>query len=293
MPESGGGIVQKYRALCLRMEIAWLKVRNRFGRSEVATGDAGAVVSLTTYGKRAQDVYLAIESIARGTMLPSRMILWLDDTALFANPGPQLVRLSRRGLEIRFCKNYGPHKKYYPYVEKHREFSAPLVTADDDAIYSRTWLAGLMDAYTRFPENVNCYRARVMLLRDGKIAPYREWPLCESSEPSYRIVATGVSGIIYPPMLLEVLKRAGTGFESTCPRADDLWLHAHAIRSGFKIRQMQQEPANFPHIPGSQAASLWAENCVLDDGNDKQSSATYDASDLEVLGRSAAAVSLA
>jgi hypothetical protein len=103
-------------------------------------------------------------------------------------------------------------------------------------------------------------------------------------------VATGVSGVIYPGALLEELKRAGTGFETRCPRADDLWLHARAIRSGFQIRQIQPEPIHFPLIPGTQVTSLYAENCAHDDGNDRQLAVTYDSSDLELFQRDAAAV---
>ena len=118
-----------FRALRLRADMRWLMLCNRFRWSAVAGGNSGPVVSLTTYGKRVQAVYLAIESIARGSALPSRLILWIDDPALYANLPPTLLRLKRRGLEIRYCKNFGPHKKYYPYVESQRAFNAPLVTA--------------------------------------------------------------------------------------------------------------------------------------------------------------------
>jgi hypothetical protein len=297
MPEVAHTILRKLlhpagtiRGLRLRTEIRWLIFRNRFASSPVATGVAGPVVSLTTYGRRAQSVHLAIESIARGVTLPSRLILWLDDAAVFANLPRQLLRLQRRGLEILQCKNHGPHKKYYPYVESEQVFNHPLATADDDVIYPRRWLAELLNAHDQFPHCVNCYRARVMTLRDGEIAPYRKWPLCQSTEPSFATVATGVSGVIYPGALLEELKRAGTGFETRCPRADDLWLHARAIRSGFQIRQIQPEPIHFPLIPGTQVTSLYAENCAHDDGNDRQLAVTYDPSDLELFQRDAVAV---
>jgi hypothetical protein len=271
------------RGLRLRADMAWLRLRNRFSRRAVATGQPGAVVSLTTYGKRARAVYLAIESIARGRARPSRLILWLDDAALYADLPLALLRLKRRGLEIRLSKNYGPHKKYYPYVESERDFTHPLATADDDVIYPRSWLSGLLAAHRQFPTCVNCYRARVMKLIDGKIAPYREWPLSESTDPSYRTVATGVSGVIYPSRLLAELKAAGTEFETRCPKADDLWLHVRAIRSGFPIRQMQPEPIHFPMIPGSQESSLYADNCAQDDGNDRQLAVTYESGDLELF----------
>ena len=37
------------------------------------------IVSLTTYGKRLYDVYLAIESIMQQTKKPNRIVLWLGN----------------------------------------------------------------------------------------------------------------------------------------------------------------------------------------------------------------------
>ena len=138
----GQYILRKWGALRLRADMLWLTLRNHFSRSAISIGGHGPVVSLTTYGKRANKAYLAIESIARGSLLPSRLILWLDEQVLYDDLPAPLFRLTRRGLEIKLCKNYGPHKKYYPYVESQTTFTSPLVTADDDTIYPRSWLAG-------------------------------------------------------------------------------------------------------------------------------------------------------
>ena len=103
----------------------------------------GPVVSITTYGTRLNTVYLVLESIASGSVLPSRLILWVNDLEVFSAPPPPLQRLVRRGLEIRLTEDYGPHKKYYPYLASAASFDRPLVTADDDVFYSRWWLTDL------------------------------------------------------------------------------------------------------------------------------------------------------
>ncbi len=274
------------RALRFRSSIGRLMLLNRFGRARVATGSDGPVVSLTTYGERAATVQLTIESIARGQQRPSRLILWLDETDLYDHLSAPLARLQRRGLEIRKCANYGPHKKYFPYVEETSSFSIPLVTADDDVIYPASWLSGLVAAQEAFPSCVSCYRARQVLVQDRKLAPYREWPLCASTTPSSTVIATGVSGVIYPPALLSLLKREGNSFLSRCPRADDIWLHVQALRGGFMVHQIQEEAVHFPHIPGSQESSLYSENCENEDGNDRQSAATYEQNDIALLAAS-------
>ena len=105
-------------------------------------------MSLTTFGPRIAIAYLAIEAIGRGILKPSRLMLWLDAREQGRALPPSLLRLAERGLEIRYCEDIGPHKKYYPFVASQRSFERPLVTADDDVIYPRDWLRELMQALT-------------------------------------------------------------------------------------------------------------------------------------------------
>ena len=87
-------------------------------------GPDGPVVSLTSYGKRIDTVYVTIESIARGSLLPSELILWLDDEERSRSLPITLERLKERGLSVRICEDYGPHKKYYPYVSSRLGFQS-------------------------------------------------------------------------------------------------------------------------------------------------------------------------
>jgi hypothetical protein len=251
-------------------------------------GSQGPVVSLTSYGERVKTVHLVIESIARGSLLPSRLILWLDDESLFHNLPESLIRLYRRGLEVRLSKNYGPHTKYYPYLESCQDFRLPLVTADDDILYPVFWLQRLAQANAERPDLINCYRARVIALQAKGLAPYDDWRLCHSSEPTIRHLATGVSGVIYPPEFLEALKQAGAAFQTCCPEADDLWLHVQALRSEYQVRQFVKDFVDFPMIPGTQQIGLYKSNCGEQGaGNDRQAAITYNQQDLDILSRTA------
>jgi hypothetical protein len=210
---------------------------NRLAVSSV-TAPGGPAVSMTTYGSRSQTVYLAIESIANGDVRPSRLILWIDDEELLKNLPATIRRLQKRGLEVLWSKNYGPHKKYYPYVESADAFSVPLVTSDDDMLYPKYWLKELVEANQQHPENVNCFWAHVVTINESGIGRSQDWTQCDTMHPSYRHIAAGVTGVIYPPAFLMTLKRAGTAFETSCPKADDIWLHVQALRSGHKVLQI-------------------------------------------------------
>jgi hypothetical protein len=259
------------------LQLWWISRHN----TAPITGDAGPVVSLTTYGARIRKVYLVIESIARGTLLPSRMILWLDDERLFNNLPASINRLVKRGLEVKLCSNYGPHTKYYPYVATEDCFDAALVTADDDQIYSEGWLAGLAAAFQERPNVVNCYRCHTIAFEGNSIGSYRQWGKADVKGPSFRQLALGFSGVLYPPSFLRVLKNAGAAFKSCCPTADDLWLHVQALRAGYKVRQIGSRGSVPLAIPGTEGMGLWKGN--ISGGNDRQIAATYTADDVRKL----------
>lgn len=271
-----------------RLRIDRLEKRNAsFTGPVVSCREDGAVVSLTTYGERLSSVHLLLESIGAGSLLPSRLILWVDTEDAFRNPSVQLRRLMERGLELRMSENYGPHTKYYPYLLETETFSQPLVTADDDQLYPPWWLEGLVKAYRESPACVNCYRAHRIHMAGEAMVPYESWKPCKTSAPSYLHFATGVSGVIYPPFFLEQLKAAGPAFRELCPRADDAWLHVQALRGGTPVRQVYDRSLRFPTVPGSQATGLFHSN-VLQSQNDRQIAFTYRAGDIALLRESAA-----
>lgn len=265
----------------VRLRVVRLRLANRFGRSRV-TDPRGPIVSLTTYGVRFQTVDLAIESIAQGKMLPSRLILWLDDASLLENLPTGIRRLQKRGLEIMKCKNYGPHKKYYPYLESLQELEIPLVTADDDVLYPGDWLKKLFEAFLQYPNFVNCHMARIVKLNQQSIDKYESWGFVDSTEPSFRHFAIGVGGVLYPPSLQREVKREGTAFESCCPKADDIWLHAQAVRAGYKVRQVARTAIPLFYIPGTQINALHKQNLAGGE-NDVQIKLTYSATDINFL----------
>jgi hypothetical protein len=260
--------------------VLWLN--NRFGRRRLTDAGSAVVVSVTSYSDRVAKSYLVFESIAQGIVRPSRAILWLDEPLIFANLPPALVRLQKRGLEVRLCENFGSHKKYFPYVSSIEHHEVPLVTGDDDQLYPRNWLRDLVAAIRRKPEHVHCYFAKVVGLSQEGFAPYEMWSKSTSTAARFDQIAIGASGVAYPPKLLDILREAGPGFRECCPKADDVWLHAHAIRAGYKVQQVTKVSTEFLQIPGSQKIALWREN-VREGANNWQIRATYLPKDIEIM----------
>ena len=244
-------------------------------------GTAPVVVSLTSYGSRIDTVHLAIESIARGTVRPARLILWIDSVDDLAALPPALERQKARGLEVLLATNYGPHTKYYPYVESQTRFTVPIVTADDDILYPSDWLSGIMSASRAHPDSIVGYWIRRMSLgADGVPTTYTSWPYASDTRPHAANVPLGVSGVLYPTGMLEHLRENGDAFLSVAPHTDDLWLHAIALRSGVPVRQIAGKPVHFLTLPGTQEVTLASEN-LAGSGNDRVVAGLYSRADLE------------
>ena len=267
--------------------VLWRTRRRNTRSTEPVTGSAPVVVSLTSFGSRIETVAWAVESIAAGSVRPQRLVLWLEDDATVLDPPPALARLRRRGLEILPTSDYGPHKKYYPYVRSLERHVLPLATADDDILYPHDWLQRLLASHRESPPQVTCYRANRITVVGDRLAPYASWPRCRTSRPSLAHMATGVSGVLYPPVLLEELARRGEAFLESCPRADDIWLHWVALRSGVPVAQVEDRPRHFLAVPGTQVSSLTASN-VHQGGNDRQVAAVYGPEDVAAIRRAAA-----
>jgi hypothetical protein len=122
----------------------------------------------------------------------------------------------------------------------------------------------------------------VVVVSEGRIAPYDSWPRCRDTTPSVARFATGVSGVYYPIAMVACLAAAGEDFLHRCPKADDIWLHWIALRNSVPVRQLSPVPRHFPLLPGTQGQSLMSEN-VLAGANDARVADLYDAEDVARL----------
>jgi hypothetical protein len=251
-----------------------LTARNRSSRRPVVA-EGGPVVSMTSYGRRVATVHLPLESIASGDLLPSRLILWLDDADAVENPSPGLRRLIRRGLEVRLCEDDGPHKKYYPYVQSVSSHQLPLVTADDDWLFPSDWLATLMEHHSTDPSTNTTHRARNIVADAEGLTRYDEWQLAGRRPSSRRNLATGGWGHVMTPAMLEALRNRHWEFRNVAPRADDIWLHRVAVETGTEPKVVgAYMSGEILHMPIGRGATLASSN-VDDGGNDRQIAAAW------------------
>lgn len=198
--------------------------------------EAEIIVSLTTFGNRINEVYLAIESIMQGTLKPNRIVLWLSEEEFKGKTLPlTLQKQQARGLQIEYCEDIRSYKKIVPTLEKHPD--ACVVTIDDDAMYEFDLLENLVNAHLANPEDVCACRIHRITLDDDKRPKgymqweWRVWP----KDKSNLNFLTGVGGCLYPPHCFvdEFFNREA--FMSLCPYADDVWVNAMLWLSGRHV----------------------------------------------------------
>jgi hypothetical protein len=253
--------------------IGYLKVRNRCSR-QALTGTSPHAVSLTTFGDRIEAVYLAIESIGAGYSRPQHIVLWLDERRKETALPSSLKRLTKRGLQIGYVKDVGPHTKYYPYVVMYLDYDYALTLADDDTLYPKWWLQKLAKQFSSTPKNIVAYRAHRASSSSGVIDPYMQWSPASGHDAKFSNFATATSGYVIPKDLAVELRNRGERFLELSPRADDVWVHAVATDCGIPTAVVEGVSRIFPTIRGTQHLAL-AHTNNLEGLNDSQIRASY------------------
>lgn len=193
------------------------------------------IVSLTTHGRRLSDVWLAIESVMQGTVLPNRIILWLDEK-LQNEPLPVLIQKQQtRGLEVRYTNDLGPYTKLVPTLIAYP--GSTIVTIDDDVLYPVDMLESLVNASYRHQKAICAHRVVEMTRdRQGQFTPLRSWIQTKKYDQiSEDFFYEAVAGVLYPPHCLAAKTTDQSLFLSLSPTADDIWFNAMARKKGTPI----------------------------------------------------------
>ena len=200
------------------------------------------IVSLTSHGNRILDSFLAIESIMQGTVKPNRIILWLPEDK--EAHSCFLENQQRRGLEIRYVKDMGPHTKLIPALKAFPEDI--VITIDDDMFYRPDMVEHLLQAYKKDSSTIQAYRVAI-ITKDNQenIESYLKWKQYTHPEKTTnRNVIIGCEGCLYPPHSLSEEVFNEDVFRVLCPTADDIWFTAMAMMNSTSISHVESRFGN-------------------------------------------------
>lgn len=237
------------------------------------------IVSLTTYGKRINNVFRTIESVFQQTRKANRVILWLaDDEYSEAEIPLYLLRQKERGLEIKYTKDIKSYKKLIPTLQIYPD--AFIITIDDDYMYPLTLIEHLLRAHKQFPNAVCSMCARTLRKNNnGTFDTYESFKF-EKNEKyvcSMNHVAEGFGGILYPPHCFHHDIFNEKLFISLTPHTDDLWFKAMEMLNGTPVVSLNRELDADMYIEDEcQETSLSRQNLFCEHRNDKELKAVFE-----------------
>ena len=246
------------------------------------------LVALTSFQARTRWLRPTLASLMRQSIKPDKIILYLHRNSVADLP-PSVLAMRKRGLEITILDGADllAYKKIIPSLKTYPD--ALIVTADDDLMYERTWLAKLYHAYQREPHYLHCHRAhRIKRKKNGQLKQFLDWDL---TSPGYQgagsdLVATNGAGTLFRSSLLSPEVFNQRVFLQDAPYADDLWIYAMARKQRTLVKKIaaHSTPLLEVHInastPLGQLSSLSKKNFIESKQNDRQLNAVLQRYDL-------------
>ena len=192
------------------------------------------IVSLTSFPKRIDTLWITIETLLRQSMKPDEIILWLAEEQFngIDSLPKALLEQQKRGLTIRFCDDLRSHKKYPNDI-------CSITTQIIDPSF------------------------------DSKPSIWRNPLLNEKIEHSDKVQIFTGSGSLFVPDSLDQRVFDKELLLDLCPFADDLWITFMAYKNETRITSLNKWRAFPITIYGTSQDSLWFIN-AQDGKNDEQ-----------------------
>lgn len=228
------------------------------------------IVSLTSFPAAIPYAVEAIRSILKGSLLPDKIVLYLDTHQFPEEVLPSELEALRTEcpiFEVRFDpEEIGSYKKLIPAL---RDFPEDLiVTIDDDILYHRHLLRDLIRLHKHLPDAIVAHRVRRIRLN----TPYRKWRkykwydfIFKWYHFSHLAMQTGVGGVLYPPHSLDEKMLDPALFMSLAPTNDDIWFWASAVSNDTYIVPLPNGQRTLKGLKKPQEYSLMSVNLKPED----------------------------
>lgn len=198
------------------------------------------IISLTSFPEAIPYAVESIKSILQGSLLPDKIVLYLDSQKFPDNIIPQELAILKSDnpiFEVRFDPSeIRSYKKLIPAL---KDFPNDIiVTIDDDIHYPKNLLRDLVRLHKLLPHAIIAHRVRRIQLNK----PYSSWRkykwydfIFRKHHFDYFAMQTGVGGVLYPPKCLDEKMLDPTLFMKLAPTNDDIWFWAAAVSKGTYV----------------------------------------------------------
>jgi hypothetical protein len=196
------------------------------------------IVSLTSFPQRINEIKYTIFSLLDQTILPEKIILWLEESK-FPNKEQdlpeELLALKKYGFAIYWCEDLRSYGKLIPALEQFQDYY--IVTVDDDIYYKKNLLERLWLEHLKYPDDVICNLGAKISFKNNKVMPYTRWKrYIKKREAGFQILGCGYGGSLYHKRYLHKDINRRDLFLNLTPYADDIWFYFMTILNGTKVR---------------------------------------------------------
>ena len=236
------------------------------------------IVSLTTYGKRINDLKYTLYSLIVQTIQPEKIIVWLSkdeyNSDILLLPKDLRVFFSY-GVEFKFCEDLRSYTKLIPSLLAYPGYI--IVTADDDIFYRKKWLEKLWKLHLKNPNAIIAHFVwKITFTKKKNVRKYNSWKKeLKMHIDSPFLMAQGCGGVLYQRELSYKDIDNIALFMKLSPLADDVWFYFMTILNKTKIA-IVKNPYNklryvdiYKEYGLNDMPTLTAEN-VYNEKNDEQ-----------------------
>lgn len=198
------------------------------------------IVSFTTFAARADDACKMIYNLlSKQTYKNFHLVctLYKDDVHKMSDTFNLFVENNLFEVIIA-DENLCPHLKYYYAMLKYHD--KPIITIDDDRIYSPNTIQKLVEKYEsiKYKSIISC--CAIKYTKQGNtISNRNSWPKnrLSANNTSFVAMAEGFAGVLYPPNCFDKLNSEVSNIKQ-CLYDDDLFLKTLEIRQKIPVTQI-------------------------------------------------------
>lgn len=170
------------------------------------------IVSLTSYPFRFKqpEMLKCLKSLVeQKTDIPYKIVFNIYEKDIKEMPAELVSYVNANHIELYKCPlDLRSHKKYYYVMQKYRNL--PIITVDDDIVYSKHLVSDLYSSYLKYSKCVSaCYLYRMAFdANDNMIPSFRKWNTnYDKYEPSFRNAFGSGGGTLFPPGCLDISEK--------------------------------------------------------------------------------------
>lgn len=200
-------------------------------------------VSLTSFPKRINTVWMTIETMLRQQFTPQSIVLWLSKDQFpneLSDLPDALINQSKRGLSIRFVEgDIRSYKKFY-YIFKECKDSLVL-TVDDDLLFPSYFLESIYNCYKEHPKSVIASFGFPYVWNEESDHIKTAGNKITIGEPHDSYFFGSGGGTLFNTEVAQYMDFIDT-ILNLCPTADDIYLNALAQLNGYKVTFHMNNP---------------------------------------------------